>query len=152
PYTVVLSGCISETIVVSTQNGSVTRSHTCTAPGSCTLTANITDVNGCVSAPCTATHVCIPCVPGIKVYKQVVCTDPAAACTAFSSDLNSQKSATGTSAVDANGDEHCSAFCYRITVVNTSQAGIELHNLQIVDTNFPGGVAVDLSKCLPNFP
>src|SRR5205807_4022002 len=60
PYTVVLSGCISETVVVTTQNGSVTRSHSCASPGTCTLTANVTDANGCVSAPCTAIHTCVP--------------------------------------------------------------------------------------------
>src|SRR2546423_1252909 len=58
PFTVVLSGCINETITGVT--GSVTRSHACTAPGTCTLTANVTDANGCVSSPCTATHTCVP--------------------------------------------------------------------------------------------
>jgi hypothetical protein len=60
PYTVVLSGCISETVTVTAQNGSVTRSHSCTEPGTCTLTANVTDARGCVSQPCTATHTCVP--------------------------------------------------------------------------------------------
>jgi hypothetical protein len=67
---------------------------------------------------------------------------------AFNSDLTTQKSATGVSTVDAQSQEHCSAFCYRITVVNTSDAGIELRNLVVTDTNFPGG-AVDLSACFP---
>src|SRR5207244_991963 len=58
PFTVVLSGCINETITGVT--GSVTRSHACTAPGTCTLTAIITDANGCKSTPCTATNICVP--------------------------------------------------------------------------------------------
>src|SRR6185503_21156526 len=58
PFTVILSGCINETIpnVI----GSVTRTHACTEPGTCTLTANVTDANGCRSQPCTATHICVP--------------------------------------------------------------------------------------------
>src|SRR5207247_7821814 len=69
----------------------------------------------------------------------------------FSSDLNTQKSATGTRTVDALGEEHCSAFCYRITVVNQSDAGIELRNLSVTDVNYPGG-AVDLAAHGCTFP
>src|SRR5205814_4448857 len=58
PFTVVLSGCINETITGVT--GSVTRSHACTAPGTCALTTTVTDANGCVSTPCTAMHICVP--------------------------------------------------------------------------------------------
>ncbi len=60
PYTVVLSGCISETATVQAQNGSLIRSHSCASPGTCTLTANVTDSRGCVGQPCTATHTCVP--------------------------------------------------------------------------------------------
>src|SRR5205814_97820 len=111
PFTVVLSGCINETITGVT--GSVTRSHACTAPGTCTLTANVTDANGCVSSPCTATHTCIPCNPRIVVHKQVVCEE-AAGCGTFGPNLDTDnKSASGVKGAT------CPAFCYRITVENT---------------------------------
>jgi len=75
----------------------------------------------------TATAVCpVECVPLIKVYKQVVCSP----CEPFSNDLNSQKTATGVK-VDAN----CPAFCYRITVTNTSN--VLLSNLTVVDDSVP---------------
>jgi hypothetical protein len=149
PYTVALTGCTNTTVTIAAQNGSVSVPIRCASEGTCTLTANITDANGCVSAPCTATLTCIPCVPCIQVYKQVVCTDLTGTnCLAFSSDLNTQKSAIGVTTVDALGQEHCSAFCYRITVTNCSQPGIELRNLIVTDTNFPGG-AVNLAGCFP---
>jgi hypothetical protein len=150
PYTIILTGCTNGTVHIAAQNGSISIPLTCS--GSCTLTGRVTDANGCVGAqPCTANLNCQPCVPCIKVYKQVVCTDATGTnCIAFSNDLTTQKSAMGVRTTDALGQEHCSAFCYRITVTNCSQAGIELRNLVITDTNFPGGAqAFDLSTCFP---
>jgi len=104
----------------------------------CNPSVRVRDTNSCVFV--------VVCNPHIKVYKQVVCVDATGACLPFNADLNTQKTALGTSTVDFNGDEHCTAFCYRITVTNTSDAGIELRNLQIVDTNYPGGIPVDLAS------
>jgi len=115
------------------------------ASGTDCLNRTVRDTNDCLFQ--------VLCVPRIAVFKQVVCVDATGTnCLAFSSDLNSQKSAIGVTTVDALGQEHCSAFCYRITVTNTSDSGIELRNLQIVDTNFPGGVAVDLAGHGCTFP
>ncbi len=150
PYTVTLTGCTNATVTIQAQNGSISIPLSCGGISStCTVTATITDSRGCVSSPCTATLVCQPCVPCIKVYKQVVCTDATGTnCVAFNPDLTTQKTATGVRTVDALGQEHCSAFCYRITVTNCSQTGIELRNLIVTDTNFPGG-AVNLAGCFP---
>ena len=75
-----------------------------------TLSASGTDVCGnAVSTNTTAT--CnFDCRPLIKVYKQVVCYP----CEPFSSNLDSQKTATGVR-VDPN---NCPAFCYRVIVTN----------------------------------
>jgi len=60
PYTVVLSGCESRTVTIAAQNGSTNITHSCSAPGTCTLTANVTDALGCTGGPCSATHTCVP--------------------------------------------------------------------------------------------
>jgi hypothetical protein len=103
----------------------------------CNPAVTVRDTNSCTFL--------VVCNPRIQVYKQVVCVDAQGNCLPFNSDLNTQKTALGVRTVDALGQEHCTAFCYRITVVNTSDAGIELRNLSVVDTNFPGGIAVDLA-------
>src|SRR6266536_4055733 len=118
PFTVVLSGCINETITGVV--GSVTRSHACAAPGTCTLTANVTDANGCVSTPCTATHTCIACQPECTIEKLVACFLPGNACGTFA------KEATGVR------DDSCPAFCYQFKVNNTS-ATVTITDLTVID-------------------
>jgi len=95
------------------------------ASGTDTYVANVTDAVGCITS-CSATLTGIPCIPNIAVTKEIICAScgtPGCDASAF----NGSKTATG--AKGAN----CPAFCYRITVRNTSQAGIELHNVSVVD-------------------
>ena len=104
-----------------------------------TLTARGTNICSGVGVVNTATTNCpVACAPSIKVYKQVVCYSNA--CEPFSSDLNSQKSATG---VSAGAD--CPAFCYRITVTNNGN--VALSNLVIFDANSSDGKVLNLSGC-----
>jgi hypothetical protein len=86
----------------------------------------------------------VVCNPRIEVYKQVVCVAPGGTCQPFNADLNTQKTASG---VKDGGV--CPAFCYRITVVNTSDPGIEIRNLVVTDDSIPDP-NLNLSAC--NFP
>src|SRR5207247_7632688 len=94
---------------------SVTRSHACAAPGTCTLTANVTDANGCVSTPCTATHVCVP--------NPVCAITPATAttCVGGSQDFTvSITSGTGPFTVVLSG-------CINETITGVSGSGTRVH-------------------------
>jgi len=104
-----------------------------------TLTARGTNICNGVGVVNTATATCpIACAPAIKVYKQVVCYSNA--CEPFSSDLNSQKSATGVVA-----GANCPAFCYQITVTNSGN--VTLSNLVVFDSNSSDGKVLNLTGC-----
>jgi hypothetical protein len=90
----------------------------------------VTDRFGCITT-CQANLVVRPCNPRIQVHKQVVCVNPDGTCGPFNANLGTQKTASGVK------DGSCPAFCYRITVINTSDAGIELRNLQVSDDSIP---------------
>ncbi len=87
---------------------------------------------------------CVSCVgqPAIKVWKQVVCYSNI--CEPFSSNLDSQKSATGVR-IDPANDADCPAFCYRIIVTNLGN--VTLSNLVVVDANSSDGKVLNLSGC-----
>jgi hypothetical protein len=95
-----------------------------------------------VTSQCSAT--CTnQCLPAIKVYKQVVCYSNT--CEPFSSNLDSQKSATGVR-VDPQNDANCPAFCYRITVTNLGN--VVLSNVTVLDQNLNDNRVLNLS-CFP---
>jgi len=111
------------------------------AVGQCiTCTATVTDVSLPGSA-CTSTCEARVCGAGqacIQVYKQVVCYAPTG-CEPFSADLNSQKSARGVTT--GSNPAQCPAFCYRITIFNNSDVGVNLTQLQVSDS------VLNLSAC-----
>src|SRR5437667_361239 len=118
-----------------TINGSTTGasvSVTAGAAGSFTLTDNITR-DGC-PGQCTLTVTVIPCKPSIEVFKQVVCVGSDGKCQSFSDDLTAQSSASGVKGAT------CPAFCYRITVRNSSP-DVPLVNVTVRDPD------LNLSGC-----
>jgi len=118
-----------------TINGSTTGasvSVTAGAAGSFTLTDNITR-DGC-PGQCTLTVTVIPCKPSIEVFKQVVCVGSDGKCQSFSDDLTAQSSASGVKGAT------CPAFCYRITVRNSSP-DVPLVNVTVSDPD------LNLSGC-----
>ena len=102
------------------------------AAGSFTLTDNITR-DGC-PGQCTLTVTVIPCKPSIEVFKQVVCVGSDGKCQSFSDDLTAQSSASGVKGAT------CPAFCYRITVRNSSP-DVPLVNVTVSDPD------LNLSGC-----
>jgi len=116
------------TIVGSTTGPTVT--VTAGAAGTFTLTDNITR-DGCPGS-CTLTVTVQPCMPRIAVVKEIVCVDcGTVGCAPFTG----SKTATGAKGIN------CPAFCYRITVRNTSEPGITLNNLSVTDDQ------LNLSAC-----
>jgi hypothetical protein len=91
-----------------------------------------------------------PCVPNLLVYKQVICVQSGGTCEPFNPDLNTQKSATGLKLAD---NSQCPAFCYRITVTNNSEAGIEIRNLQVSDPDLVlSGCNLPATLAAPGLP
>src|SRR5881394_3972624 len=118
-----------------TINGSTTGasvSVTAGTAGSFILTDNTTR-DGC-PGQCTLTVTVTPCNPQIEVFKQVVCVGSDGKCQAFSDDLKAQSSASGVRGAT------CPAFCYRITVRNSSP-DVPLVNVTVSDPD------LDLSGC-----
>jgi hypothetical protein len=123
-------------------NGSYRPALPC-GPATDTLTAFGTDELRC-TVTATATQTCTnQCAPVIKVWKQVVCYSNT--CEPFSSNLDTQKTATGVR-VDPQNDANCPAFCYRITVTN--QGNVTLSNVTVVDQNLSDNRVLNLS-CFP---
>jgi len=107
-----------------------------------TLTARGTNICTGVGVVATVTTNCpVSCAPEIKVYKQVVCYSNQ--CEPFSSNLDSQKTATGVR-VDPSNVANCPAFCYRITVTNSGN--VALSNVTVIDDSIPNP-DLDLSAC-----
>src|SRR5439155_4933033 len=118
-----------------TINGSTTGasvSVTAGAAGSFILTDDITR-DGC-PGQCSLTVKITPCNPQIEVFKQVVCVGSDGKCQAFSDDLKAQSSASGMKGAT------CPAFCYRITVRNSSP-DVPLVNVTVSDPD------LNLSGC-----
>src|SRR5439155_3899709 len=98
-----------------------------------TLTDNITR-NGC-AGQCALQVPIITCNQQLAVFKQVVCVGENGTCAPFNdANLNDEDSASGVKGAT------CPAFCYRITVVNTSP-DVPLVDLTVRDPD------LDLSGC-----